>query len=163
MYKDHSQRYLWILWNNCFELSFELIVTEVFKINSEHLVASYSPSMFNNWVLSLIILNNQYISEVHSPIRKFGFCYSCLKLFCAEIEWGNAQSRCILQPLLSYISSSNFDYYVRTWEKQIGHNLKEIKQLIYCWKKIGVSSLLLSSLGILSKNKCKPKIIKNFP
>lgn len=31
-----------------FELSFELIVAEVFKINSEHLVASYSPSMFNN-------------------------------------------------------------------------------------------------------------------
>lgn len=88
------------------------------SINSEHLVASYSPSMFNNWVLSLIILNNQYISEVHSPIRKFGFCCSCLKLFGAEIEWGNAQSRCILQPLLSYISSSNSDYYVRTWGKK---------------------------------------------
>lgn len=132
------------------------------SINSEHLVASYSPSMFNNWVLSLILLNNQYISEVHSPIRKFGFCCSCLKLFGAEIEWGNAQSRCILQPLLSYISSSNSDYYVRTWgKKQIGHELEEeIKQLIYCWKKIGVSYLLLSSLGILFKNKCKHKIIK---
>lgn len=46
-------------------------------------------------------------------------------------------------------------------KKQIGHELEEeIKQLIYCWKKIGVSSLLLSSLGILFKNKCKPKIIK---
>lgn len=153
---------MWILWNNCFELSFELIVTEVFKINSEHLVASYSPSMFNNWVLSLIILNNQYISEVHSPIRKFGFCYSCLKLFCAEIEWGNAQSRCILQPLLSYISSSNFDYYVRTWGKKTNRTQLKRNKTAYLLK-IGVSSLLLSSLGILSKNKCKPKIIKNFP
>lgn len=132
------------------------------SINSEHLVASYSPSMFNNLVLSLIILNNQYISEMHSPIRKLSFL-----LFLFENIWRwNWMRKCTISLHSTTITLINI--IVKFWllcenlgKKQIGHELEEeIKQLIYCWKKIGGSSLLLSSLGILSKNKFKLKIIK---